>query len=363
MITASFFDRSIRVVCVVWFTSFLLPCDTAVAQGDVATTSGSKVAQVNDPESFSVMTWNLEWFYDENPEDNYSKLSKEKSAPSRSDWDWHRDAIAKSINDAKPTVLAMQEVENRRVMWYLSRALDRNHKIDYTALCNESRDVFTEQDVALMYRQPADALSATSFRMTREMKKSQNFYDVSKHIMGVFQVPNGTDTPERVVVMNIHWRSRADGESLRRRQARLSHLWLRERISKGENVILLGDTNTEEKSDTTRPDSDLGIACGAETESTNDDLVDLNLNLTKQQRRTHLLPDRQFDRIMVSRSLLEDDPRRPDLVFSRIEVLRDLAVKGELDTETEHWTNYWNRPESERDLSDHLPVMATFEIK
>ena len=77
VITASFFDRSIRVVCVVWFTSFLLPCDTAVAQGDVATTSGSKVAQVNDPESFSVMTWNLEWFYDENPEDNYSKLSKE----------------------------------------------------------------------------------------------------------------------------------------------------------------------------------------------------------------------------------------------------------------------------------------------
>ena len=44
--------------------------------------------------TFSIMTWNLEWFYDEHVDDNYSQLAKEKSAPSRHDWEWRRDAVA-----------------------------------------------------------------------------------------------------------------------------------------------------------------------------------------------------------------------------------------------------------------------------
>ena len=321
--------------------------------------SGKKTAS----EKLTVMTWNLEWFYDDQNGDNYSDLAKEKSAASRSDWDWHRDAITKSIHKAKPTILAVQEVENRRVLWYLKRALDRDYKDDYEELCDESKDHFTEQDVGLMYRAPVEMLQTTHFGQTRAMKKTQRYYDVTKHIMAVFEIPNGTDDPERVTVMNIHLRSRAEGESLRIRQARLLNLWIADRIAAGENVIVIGDTNTEEKGDVTRPESDLGLLCGLETETKADDLVDLNLELPAKGRQTHLLPGRQFDRIMVSQSLLEDDPDRPDLVFSSIEVLKELSIQGEPDTETDHWEDYWSRPADERDLSDHYPVIATFEIK
>ena len=104
------------------------------------------------------------------------------------------------------------------------------------------------------------------------------------------------------------------------------HHWLAERIRAGANVILLGDFNTEETGQTTRAESDLGIVSGLETPSVEDDLVDLNLKLAADDRQTHLLDGRQFDRILCSPSLLEDDPLRPDLVFTKIEIARDLAL-------------------------------------
>ncbi|MGB7342859.1 MAG: endonuclease/exonuclease/phosphatase family protein [Pirellulaceae bacterium] len=339
----------------------LLAC-LCVVLSNVAVAQQSEPA-ASDLEKLTVMSWNVEWFYDDNDGDNFSKLAKEKAAPSRSDWDWHRDAIAKGIAKAKPTILAFQEIENRRVLWYLARALDRTHQVKYRELCDESSDFFTEQDVGFIYREPSDVLQTSRFRLTRAMKQTEQFFDLTKHLVGVFEFPNGTDTPERITVMNLHMRSAVEGESLRKRQARLAHLWMRDAIAAGENVIVLGDTNTEEKGDQNPPESDLGILCGSETESTADDLVDLNLRLSREERRTHLLPDRQFDRIMVSQSLIDDDPTRPDLVFSSIEVLRDLAVQGELDTQEEHWEKYWQSDPASRDLSDHLPVQATFEIK
>ena len=323
----------------------------------------SLIAQDTAAEKFTVMTWNVEWFFDDDPGDNYSKLAKEKTAPSRADWDWHRDAVARSINIAKPTVLALQEVENRRVLYYLSRALEREFKLKYEEVCDQSGDHFTEQDVGLMYRAPADLLSRSHMAMTRDQRKTQNYFDLSKHIIGVFSVPTGTGVPERVTVMNLHWRSRAEGESIRIRQARLVHHWMRETIASGENVIVLGDTNTEENGDTTRAESELGIVCGSETKTTDDDLFDLHLKLPPEERGTHLLPGREFDRILVSQSLLDDDPNRPDLVFSSIKVRRDLSIQGEQDSETEHWEEFWQREPNERDLSDHYPVLATFEIK
>lgn len=163
--------------------------------------------------------------------------------------------------------------------------------------------------------------------------------------------------------MNVHLRSKAEGEPLRLRQARLVHHWLAEAIKAGENVVLLGDFNTEERGEFTRRESDIGILCGFETPDTSDDLVDLNLRLPAGERQTHLLAGRQFDRILCSRSMLEDDPSRRDLVFKSIEVKRDLAIQGRPDTTEEHWGSYWELGDHERDLSDHYPVMATFEMK
>ena len=81
------------------------------------------------------------------------------------------------------------------------------------------------------------------------------------------------------------------------------------------------------------------------------------------QRQTHMLSGRQYDRILCSRSLIEDDPAQPDLVFSKIEVRPDLCVRGTADDPEQHWNAYWSLPDDQRDLSDHYPVMATFDVR
>lgn len=311
-------------------------------------------------EDLTVMTWNLEWFYDENQGDNYSKLAKEQSAPSRKDWEWKRDQVAKSLADAKPSVVGLQEVESRRILWYLTRSLDRNFSLEYRELGIQSRDHFTEQDVGFLVRPPVDVVSIFQGVFSRQIPNRDQFNDVTKHLMVTLDVPVGNSF-ERVHVMNLHLRARAEVEPIRMKQARLVHRWIEKLIQAGENVIVLGDFNTEERGNTTRPNSDVGIIAGLETATTNDDLVDLNLRLPRGDRQTHLLDGRQFDRILCSRSLLTDDPDRVDLVFKKIEVRRDLCVRGKPDTADEHWDSYWKMSEQERDLSDHYPLIATFE--
>lgn len=313
-------------------------------------------------EALTVMTWNLEWFYDEQQGDNFSDLAKEKSSPDRSAWDWRRDAIAASVAAARPTVLALQEVENRRVLWYLAQALRRQHHLQYSEAGLEGRDYFTEQDVGLMVRPPADTDSLVQHGYPRRLRSSNQFYDVSKHLQAEIEFQHGNQS-HRVLLLNVHLRARPEAEAFRIRQARLLQHWLSDAIRSGQNVIVLGDFNSEETSDQSRPDSDLGIVCGLETDDPNDDLVDLTLQLPGNERQTHLLPGRQYDRILCSRSLLEDDPSRPDLVFSKIEILEALCVRGTRDDPQQHWESYWELPESERDLSDHFPVMATFEVR
>ncbi len=320
--------------------------------------------------TLSVMSWNLEWFYDESTIDNFSNLAKEKSAPTRADWDWRRDAIAAAIASVKPTVCAVQEVESRRTLWYLTRSLEREHRIIYDEVCPESKDAFTEQDVGFLYRQPAELLSTTLFSQTGSMRQSGQYFDVSKHVMAVLEVPSRADKSavERVTIMNVHLRSTADGESIRFRQARLIYHWLSTMVQAGENVIALGDFNTElgiGQSLTSADETltDIAIAAGYEAPDKQHRLIDLHTQLDSSQRQTHLLPGRAFDRILVSRALVDDDPNRRDLVLDRIEVRRDLTIQGQLDEPQMHWDKYWQLPSNERDLSDHFPIIATFKIQ
>jgi endonuclease/exonuclease/phosphatase family metal-dependent hydrolase len=325
---------------------------------------GTLVAQetiVRD-EPLTVMTWNLEWFYDDQPGDNYSDLAKERSSLDRTRWNWRRDEIAKSIAAVRPTILAVQEVENRRVLWYLTQALRRQHQVSYDEFGIESRDFFTEQDVGVLIRPPAELVAISQHGYPRNLRSSNEYYDLTKHLRCEIDfVYRGLSHP--VTIVTVHLRATAEAEPFRVRQGRLLQRWIRDAVRSGQDLIVLGDLNTEASGNETRPDSDLGILCGLETADPADDLIDLNLRLPLTSRQTHLLPGRQYDRILCSRSLLEDDPSRPDLVFTRIAVLRDLCVRGEVDEPTKHWEAYWEIPASERDLSDHFPVMATFEIR
>lgn len=308
-----------------------------------------------------MMTWNLEWFYDEHTGDNYADLAREQSAPSRQAWDWRRDAIADSIATAKPDIVAVQEIENQRVLFYLARAIERRHQIKYSVAFAEGSDYFTEQDVGFLYLNDLDLVRLSRYQPTRSMRETERFSNVSKHLEAVFGIPAG-DSVERVTVMTMHLRANAQAATIRTRQARLLHAWLAQRIAAGENVIVLGDANSESTAYPAEAGSDIAALSGFDTSSTDDDLVDLAGDLPAAERQTHLLEGKHYDRILVSPALMHDHPERADLVFKSIERPRELAVRGGVDTPAQHWDRYWEMPENQRDLSDHWPVVARFSV-
>lgn len=330
---------------------------------NAAGTSEKAIAQRGPNDDFVVATWNLEWFFDEFQGDNFSDLPKQMSAPTRAAWEWKKNVVADAIFQSQPDVLALQEIEGQRVLFYLCSALERRLKVKYTDAFVEGTDYHTEQDVGFLFRNSVDMTRISRYRQSAAMFANKSFRNVSKHCEAVFEVPVG-DGVEVVTIMNLHFLARAEQAEQRTRQARLIHAWLATRIAAGENIIVLGDTNSEETSYPPQEGTDIGALVGLETPGTEDDLIDLGQFLPEDQRRTHLLEGKHFDRIFVSRSLLEDDPTRPDLVFSAIERKQELAVRGAgIDGQTEHWEQYWMMSDEDRDISDHWPLFARFSVK
>jgi endonuclease/exonuclease/phosphatase family metal-dependent hydrolase len=309
------------------------------------------------PERLVVATWNVEWFYDNYPGDNYADLAKQQSAPSREDWDGKLAGVAKVISEIRPTILALQEVENQRVLFYLTRRLKQEHGLDYTVAYVEGGDFFTEQDVAVL------ALSGLAGfgvrRQTQEMFETKDFYNVNKHLLCEFAWGSGADR-ERLLLCNVHFRANADATETRKKQARLVRHWLQEPIAAGQNVIVLGDVNTNETYETTTKDGDLGMLRGLDTATTDDDLTDLFAHYQGKSKETHLI-HKQFDHLLVTPSLMADTPGKSDLVFKSIAIRKDLVVRKEQDQE--HRDIYWKIPADQRDISDHYPVVAEFEFK
>src|SRR5687768_16163504 len=102
------------------------------------------------PKKLTIATWNLEWFFDNYTGDNSADLAKKQAAPSRADWDWKLAGVAKVISEIKPDILAVQEIENRRVLFYLNQKLKRDYNLNYRIAFVEGEDFFTEQDVAIL---------------------------------------------------------------------------------------------------------------------------------------------------------------------------------------------------------------------
>ncbi|MEL7335972.1 MAG: endonuclease, partial [Planctomycetota bacterium] len=182
-----------------------------------------------------------------------------------------------------------------------------------------------------------------------------------KHAFARFAIPT-PDGPRFLFVVNLHLRSSPEGEVQRTRQARTVHYYIADLVRAGQNVIVLGDTNTELLDDAELQSTDIGALTGLDTPDTEDDLIDLHSRLPEDQRATHLL-NKQFDRILVSPSVLEDDPDAYDISFAGIKNLKSLATPGGVDEPQEHWDNYWTMPEDQRDLSDHWPLVLRLKVK
>lgn len=309
------------------------------------------------PEAIRIATWNVEWFFDDFTADNRSDLAKEQSAPSRAEWEWKLEKTAGVIARLEPTIIALQEVENRDVLYRLVKELKEKHQQDYKYCFIDGFDFGTEQNVAFLYQN--GLVEYARREQTQEMFDSQNYYNLSKHLIARFEWGDG-DSKQTLQILTLHLRAAPEQEALRVRQGRLAHEWMKEAIAKGDNVLILGDLNTEHPSGHADPKSDIGVIRGLSNSDASDDLEDLNRFLPDALKSTHLL-NKEFDRILASPSLMEDTPGRRDLVFSRIITRQDLVVVGKQDED--HFNVFYSIPREERDVSDHYPVMTEFLIK
>jgi len=312
------------------------------------------------PSKLKIATWNVEWFFDDFEGDNRSDIAMKQNPPDRESWIWKRNAVAESIAKLEPTIIGLQEVEGRTALLELITQLKDAHGLKYRLAFVEGFDGGTEQDVAFLYQNGCVEYSRRE--QNAAMFDSREFYSLSKHLFGRFEWEKD-DSVESVCMMNVHFRATAEAADLRRKQAKVAHYLLRKQILSGENIVLMGDTNVESLAGVAMPDDDgIESLLGHDTEDKNDDMIDLLLEIPELERKTHLILEKQFDRLLVSRSMKEDDPSRADWSLAKVEVVTSAAIRGE-GIDQDHWDTRYSKAIEERDVSDHFPIMATFEWK
>lgn len=309
------------------------------------------------PATLIIATWNLEWFYDDYPADNYSKLAKGQSAPSREEWEWKLGGVADAIAKIGPTIIALQEIESEQVAYYLARRLKEDHQLFYRIAFVKGDDRTTEQDCAILAK--SGLVECGRWHQSRETGKDEELYQLDKHLFARFAWGEG-DGQVKLNLLNLHLKATPENVEFRKRQGRLVQEILGPRLKRGEQWIVLGDLGTEVKFADTKADSDIGLLRGLSTEDPADDLFDLHGRLNADERDTHLT-GRQFDRILLSPSLTPGEGRTPPLVLKSVTRRKDVVVRGGKQ-DADHYNVFWKIPQEERDLSDHYPLVAEFEF-
>lgn len=303
-------------------------------------------------EKVVIATWNLRWFFDDDKTDNRGDIAKNNSAPSKQAWEWKKSVVAESIAKLKPTILALQEIESDKVLAELVKELKDKHNAEYEYMFVQGQDSQTEQDVGLLVKKGVEHGAAKRFSMRDKYKDKDTYKFPSKHLVAEFDLSDGTST-EHVKVVVVHLL--ASGAAVQRAK---QGAVVREEIkdSLNDNVIVLGDYNTHVGFDTNAEKNEgVGVVKGLQTNSTADDLYDVDAVLTPEKRKTHR-GESELDRILISKRLQDGG----HLTFESADVRRDLCVRGSgLDRERDYWGGI---KDDERDVSDHFPLTSTFEF-
>lgn len=332
---------------------------TLSAPGTAAARRGDKADfKIAENEEVRIGTWNIKFFYDHDTSDNNSQLAKEQSAPSKDKWNERVKVTAAAIAKMKPTLLGLQEIENKKVVEDLAKVLKDDHNLEYTVGFIKGTDTFTEQDVAFLAEKREGTVTYARVEDVADLGiTNTNLFKIpSKHLAltVTHATPGGGTQRLTVIVVHLKAGGTAD-EPQRMRQARVLNKWATKLMTAGtgEGVIVLGDMNANKKFAQTSSADAMGVLRGFETNAVTDDMFDLNDRLDVADRRTHV-SNKELDRIAVSPNLLDDH----GLVFKKIENFRHLVVRG---TGADQGGTFYTRPLAEADLSDHYPLLATFK--
>jgi endonuclease/exonuclease/phosphatase family metal-dependent hydrolase len=304
-------------------------------------------------EQITIAAWNLEWFFDADKGDNQSQTAKEQSAPNDSEYKWRVKEIATAIASFKPTILALSEIENKKVLNDLAERLKTHHQLEYDVGFIQGKDTNTEQDVAFLVLHRPGTQAYSRVEQSGLSFNNPNLFKIpSKHVALTVVHATPTDT-QKLTVIALHLKAGGTltDEEQRKRQARTLHRWAKKLMSEGHAVIILGDTNVQTAPDLAKSSNAIGILRGLHTNTHADDLADLHEDLPPGKIATHV-SGKALDRILLSPKLLDET----GLVFKEIAIRRDLSIRGSVDDKP-----MFSVPQAERDLSDHFPLVATFE--
>lgn len=309
----------------------------------------------------TLATWNLEWFYDWDINDNQSETARINSAPSRKDWEWRLRVTADAIARMKPTLLCLQEIENRKVLDALAASIKERHSLDYEVCFVQGRDSFTEQDVGILVRRGL----RPQYRRAPEPRNwnSREVKPLTKQLM--VELPWGEGTSQRrLTIINVHMMA---GDELGREmdrcdQARFIKHWIKDEHRAGHFVILVGDMNTAELRNAVPKERAIDVLTGKDTPGDHDDdLEDMTTIMPPLDRVTFGSRGSMLDHILISPKLKNG----PGIAFDSISNRRDVAIRGQGPDHRLKLRDrrFWKIDEDERDLSDHYPLLARFKMK
>lgn len=301
------------------------------------------------PPSLKVMSWNVEWMFDHIKTGN-SKLAAEQSAPSKEYWNWKVTSVARVIASEEPTIVALQEIEDASTLGAIRGALQK-YDLSYRYAFINGRDTFTGQDVGFLMQ--SGLLQYSRREQSKAMFDSNEYRNISKHLLGEFR---WQEVARPLTLLNVHFYARAEAEDKRVKQALLARQFIDSALTRGDDCMLVGDTNSEHPAGTLQGDVKAIVGTGDRPK-----MVDLLTYLDDSAQSTHLVLDKQFDRIYVSQSMIDDEPGL-DWVFKKVHVVQEPVINGLRDGEA-HWDGRLTMSTDELDVSDHFPVVAEFELK
>jgi endonuclease/exonuclease/phosphatase family metal-dependent hydrolase len=301
--------------------------------------SGEDVFSIPAGERIVIGTWNLKWLFDENKNDNASDLAKEMSAASRAVYEARVRRMAVVIAGIHPTVMALQEVENKKVARDLADALRVHHQLNYKVGFVQGTDSYTEQDVAFLVEERVGDFVVGGINPRLEKLDDRDRYKIpSKHAVLLLTTKVGEELGT-LTVITAHLKAGDDerDEAQRILQSRALNAYAARLVRDRHEVIMLGDFNAGQPYRNTSRRDGMGVLVGMETEDESDDFADLDRALPVNWRQTHS-GGGQLDRIVVSGDLLD----REGLVLERI---------------------FNHRNQMPRGLSDHSPLTVRFRAR
>lgn len=308
---------------------------------------------------FTVVSWNLQWFFDADRSDNQSDVANENAPTLKKDYEWRLDVTADAIAKLNPTILAVQEFENRKVCDDLAKRIKEKHQIDYQVCFTQGRDTATEQDVACFAK---NGVNPQFFRANDRDFDPRRHKVPSKQIMLEFTW--GQNAQQRkITLINVHLKAGTnEGDELDRiEQAEVINKWVKDAHKNNRFVMVMGDMNS------VPPLAQLKGKCVNDTlkgkdtpNDKDDDLDDLVDELEGDEKITYGGKRSTLDHILVSPKF----KKGPGLAFDSISNERKVCIRGDgPDFKWKGDRRFWRIPEEERDLSDHYPLKAGFKIK